>query len=257
MGISKLSLEGKVAIITGAKRGIGRAIALAFAEAGADVVVCTRVVEDGKLKAVAEEIRGFGRRSLAVQTDVTKKTDVDNLVERVVDEFGSIDILVNNAVASVNVLLLELSEDDWDLSIDTSLKGYFLFCQAVGRKMVARKKGSIINIGALAAWKPPERGGVYAIAKTGIVMLTRILARELAPYNIRVNAIAPGLVKTEATAHMWDNPEWLKRQESTAPQRRVAAEPSEIADVALFLVSDASSYITGQTIIADGGALTS
>ena len=128
--------SGKVAIITGGKRGIGRAIALAFAEAGADIVVCSRVVEDGQLGAVAAEIQQLGRHSLAVQTDITRKTDVDNLVQRVMDEFGGIDILVNNAAMNIMAPLLELREDGWDRIINTDLKGYYLCCQAVGKTMV-------------------------------------------------------------------------------------------------------------------------
>ncbi|MBA7655931.1 3-oxoacyl-[acyl-carrier-protein] reductase FabG [subsurface metagenome] len=150
MSIPSFSLEGKVAIVTGGRRGIGKAIALAFAEAGADVAVCDLVVEDGELEAVAEEIRRLGRRSLAVQADITRKTDVDNLVKGVAEGLGAIDILVNNAAIISWVPLLETPEDDWDRIIDTDLKGYYLCSQAVGKGMVERKKGNIISIASVS-----------------------------------------------------------------------------------------------------------
>lgn len=254
MSIPTLSLAGKVAIVTGGKRGIGKALALAFAEAGADVVVCGRVIEDGELVAVADEIQRLGRRSLAVRTDITKKTEVDNLVQRVMDEFGGIDILVNNAGMNIMVPLLELREDGWDKIINTDLKGYFLCSQAVGKTMVDRKRGNIINIASRSAMKAIERMGAYCIAKVGVVMLTRVLALELARYNIRVNALAPSTVRTKFSEPLWNDPEKLKRLEASIPLGYLA-EPSDIIGTALFLASDASSYITGQTIIVDGGQL--
>jgi len=252
MGVPGFSLAGKVAIITGGKRGIGRAIALAFAEAGADIVVCSRVVEDGELGAVAEEIQRLGRHSLAVQTDITRKTDVDNLVQRVMDEFGGIDILVNNAAMNIRAPLLDLREDGWDRIINTDLKGYYLCCQAVGKTMVDRKRGNIINMASITAMKARQKMGAYCIAKAGVVMLTRVLALELASYNIRVNAIAPSTVKTKFSEILWSEPETLKRIEAEIPLGRLA-EPGDIIGAALFLASDASSYITGHTIIVDGG----
>lgn len=252
MGIPGFSLAGKVAIITGGKGGIGRAIALAFAEAGADIVVCSRVVEDGQLGAVAAEIQRLGRHSLAVQTDITRKNDVDSLVQRVMDEFGGIDILVNNAAMNIMAPLLELREDGWDRIINTDLKGYYLCCQAVGKRMVDRKRGNIINMASAAAMKARQKMGAYCIAKAGVVMLTRVLALELASYNIRVNAIAPSMVKTKFSQPLWSAPETLKRIEAEIPLGRLA-EPGDIIGTALFLASDASSYITGHTIIVDGG----
>ena len=244
-----LSLEGQVAIVTGGGTGIGRGIALEFAKAGADVVVASRKLAN--LEKVAEEVRALDRRSLAVQTDISRKTDVDNLVQKVMGEFGAIDILVNNAAVLGKFSLLEAPEDEWDRVIDTNLKGYYLCCQAVGKRMVERKRGNIINIASTAAF---EGGGSYNISKAGVVNFTRGIARELGRYNIRVNAIAPGWVITDMAKYiMREDPERLRREaEATIPLGRMA-EPSDIASVALFLASDASSLITGQTIVVDGG----
>ena len=248
------SLAGKVAIVTGGKRGLGKAIALAFAEAGADVAICDLVVEDGELEVVAKEIQRLGRRSLAVQVDVTRKADVDNMVQRVVDEFGRIDILVNNAAILGNKCpLLEFSENDYDKIVDTDLKGYFLCSQAVGRRMAEQKGGNIINIASVDAMRPSLKSSPYSAAKAGVVMLAKSLAVELASDNIRANAIAPGWIKTEMTRKKWSDPEYLKQLEATIPLGRVA-QPGDIAAVAVFLASDAAGYVTGTTIIVDGGA---
>jgi NAD(P)-dependent dehydrogenase (short-subunit alcohol dehydrogenase family) len=252
VGIPPFTLSGKVAIVTGARQGIGKAIALALAQAGADIAICDRVIEDGELNAVAEEVKRLGRRSLAVQADITQKAEVDGLVKRVVDEFGVIDILVNNAAMNIRAPLLELREDGWDRVINTDLKGYFLCSQAVGRRMVEQKRGNIINIASTAAIKAAPEMGAYCIAKAGVVMLTRVLAVELAKYNIRVNAIAPYMVKTKFSQPLWSDPETLKQLESEIPLGRLA-EPGDIIGSVLFLASDASSYITGHTIIVDGG----
>ncbi len=252
MGSLPFSLPGKVAIITGGRRGIGKAIALALAEAGADIALCDRVVDDGELETVAEEVKRLGRRSLAVQADITQKADVGSLVQRVTSEFGVIDILVNNAAMNIRAPLLELREDGWDKVINTDLKGYYLCSQAVGKIMVEQKRGSIINMASTAAVKAAPEMGAYCIAKAGVVMLTKILALELAQYNIRVNAVAPYMVKTKFSQPLWSDPETLKQLESEIPLGRLA-ETEDIIGPVLFLASDASAYITGHTIILDGG----
>jgi len=248
-----VSLLGKVAVVTGGRRGIGKAIARALAEAGADVALGDRVVDDGELNAVSEEVKKLGRRSLAVQADITQKADVDNLVQKTMAEFGAIDILVNNAAMNIRAPLLELNEDGWDKVIDTDLKGYYLCSQAVGKIMVGQKRGNIINIASTAAMYTAPEMGAYCVAKAGVVMLTRILAVELAQYNIRVNAVAPSLVKTKFSQPLWSDPETLKQIESEIPMGRLA-EPSDIVGSVLFLASDASAYITGHTIVVDGGS---
>ena len=252
MSVPGLSLEGKLAIVTGGRRGIGRAIALAMAEAGADVALCDRVTDDGELAAVAEEIQRLGRRALAVKADVTRKADVDNLVQVVTGEFGAIDILVNNVAMNIMAPLLELGEDGWDKVINTDLKGYYLCCQAAGRKMVDRKGGRIINIASTAAMKAAPGMGAYCIAKAGVVMLTRVLALELAQYNIQVNAIAPYMVRTKFSQPLWSDARTLEQIEAEIPLGRLA-ETKDVIGAVLFLASDASGYITGHTIVVDGG----
>jgi len=252
VGIPSLSLEGRVAIVTGGKRGMGRAIALTFAEAGADVAVCSRVVAGGELDAVAEEIRKLGRRSLAVQADVGRKVDVDNLVQKVVSELGDIDILVNNAGVFKASPLVDLPEEDWDEMLDTNLRGCYLCCQAVAKGMIKRKTGSIINIASAAAFNPAPSQSAYNCSKTAVRMLTSILAFELARYNILVNAIAPGWTRTKMTEFLEFSP-----SDKAAALANIAlgrmGEPQEIANVALFLASDLASYATGATWRVDGG----
>ena len=252
MSIPSFSLAGQVAVVTGGRRGIGRAIALAFAEAGADVAICDWVVEGGEMEAVAQEIRGLGRRSLSIYADVSKKTDVDNMVGKVVEEFGVIDILVNNAGIALYTPILEMAEAEWDKVINNNLKGYFFCAQAVGKRMVERNKGTIINIASQSAFRTVKDRTAYCISKAGVVMLTRLLARELGGYNIRANALGPGLTKTEANRPRWTNLEYLKQREAAIPLGR-AADPYDMVGTALFLASDASSYITGQTILVEGG----
>ena len=246
------SLEGKTAIVTGGRRGIGKAIALAFAEAGADVAVCSQTGDD-RLAAAAEEVKKLGRRSLAIRADVSQKADVDNMVQRVMDEFGKIDILVNSAGMWIpGQAVLECDEDNWDKVINVNLKGTYLCCQAVGKKMVDQKSGNIINMASKGGVTPRPRAGAYCTAKAGVIMLTRQLSLELAGYNIRVNAIAPTWVKTDMNIHLRTSPEDEKRYAETIVIGRLG-ETGDIDKVAVFLASDDSSFITGQTIVVDGG----
>ncbi len=254
MSTANFSLAGKVALVTGARQGIGEAIALALAEAGADVAVCDLVADDYKLNAVAQEIQKLGRRSLTVQADTSQKEDVDRIVQQVWNQYGGIDILVNNAGILIRSPILEFAEKDWDRLLEVDLKGYFLCAQAVGRKMVERKKGVIINIASQFAFKVAQDMGAYSVAKAGVVMLTRVLAHELGKFGIRTNAVAPALVKTDFSRHSWGDAETLKHMEASLPLGRVA-ETTDLVGAVLLLASDASSYITGHTILVDGGAL--
>jgi NAD(P)-dependent dehydrogenase (short-subunit alcohol dehydrogenase family) len=251
--VNSYALSGKVAVVTGGRRGLGKAIALALAGAGADVALCDRAIDDGQLEAVADEARKLGRRSLVAKADITKKAEVDNFVQKVADELGAVDILVNNAATNVRAPLLELGEDGWDRVIDTDLKGFYLCSQAAGKQMVSQKRGNIINIASTAGLKADAGMGAYCIAKAGVIMLTKVLAVELGQYNIRANAVAPYIVKTKFSQPLWGEPEALKQIESGIPVGRLA-ETEDIVGAVLFLAADASSYITGQTIIVDGGS---
>jgi len=269
-----VSLEGKVAIVTGAagERGVGRSIALTFAEAGADVAICDEVVDiyDRNLGAVAEEISKLGRRSLAIRADVSKKSDVDSMVQQVVAELGPVDILVNNAAilgpASNNAF--ECTEEEWDRVMAVDLKSHYLCSMAAGRGMMERKTGNIINIDSIEG-ATFMVGGVrpYAVAKAAVQFLTRMHARQLGQYNIRVNSICAGAIQTDMRLHVrYEMGDRERPAELDDPERKSfgpgigrfiplgrAAEPGEIANIALFLASELSSYVTGAIIMADGG----
>ncbi|MBW2370414.1 MAG: glucose 1-dehydrogenase [Deltaproteobacteria bacterium] len=248
-----LSLKGKVAIITGGGTGIGRGIALAFAGAGADVVVCGRRIDP--LEEVAGEIQKQGKRSIAIKTDVSNKPDVDNLVLKVIDEFGHVDILVNNAANSGHgPSMLHSDEDRWNQIINTNLKGTYYFCRAVAEGMRERKQGNIINISSIDGMRPPTGGcRIYGISKAAINYMTRGMALELAEYNIRVNAILPGAVKTDFIIQdVGTDPANWKALDSIIPLGRVG-QPVDIGSVALFLASNAANYITGQLLVVDAG----
>ena len=248
-----MKLEGKSAIVTGSGRGIGRGVALQFAKEGADVLInYSRSKESAE--EVGNEIEKLGRRALAIPTNIGVKTEVDSMVAKTLDAFGTIDILVNNAAMNIMRPLVQLREDGWDKVMNVCLKGYFLSSQAVANVMMEKKSGNIINIASTGAAKAAIGLGAYGIAKAGVVMLTQLLAVELANYGIRVNAIGPSLVRTKFSEPMWSNPDGLKAIEATIPLGRIA-EPEDIMSVALFLASDASGYVTGQTLYVDGGTL--
>lgn len=249
------SLEGDVAIVTGARRGIGRAIALCFAEAGASVCVSDLVMEDGILEAVAEEIRQVGRRALAQKVDISRKVEVDDMIRKVVDEFGKIDILVNCAGMWIpGQTLVDCDENNWDIVVDTNLKGTFFCCQAVAKEMVKRRLGRIINLASDIAIYPMSGIGAYGIAKAGIIFLTQQLAIELGEYGIRVNAIAPGMVRTDMNIHLRSSPEVEEQLASKMVLGRLG-EPVDISKTVLFLACDNSDHITGQTIVANSGGI--
>ncbi len=254
MSTRDYTLAGKVALVTGGRRGIGKTIALAFADAGADVSVCDLVSDDGQLSAVAKEIQRRGRRSLAIQADTSRKMDVDHMVHKVMNEFGALDILVNCAGIGTAGRLVDMKEEEWDRMIDVNLKGYYLCAQAAGIRMMERRKGNILCIASQYAFKAASGMGVYSISKAGVVMLTRVLARELGAYGIRANAIAPGLVRTEMSRYDWADPDIRAQREAAIPLGRLA-DTDDLAGLALFLASNASSYISGHTILADGGEL--
>jgi len=250
MALAKFSLEGKVALVTGASRGIGRAIALAFADAGADVAISSRKLPD--LEAVAEEIKAKGRKSMALASHIAKIEDSKTLVAKVKSEWGRIDILVNNAGTNPYYgPLLDAEEWAWDVTMNVNLKGPFLLSQLVAKVMREQGGGSIINLASIAGIIPSELN-IYSVTKAGLIMLTKVMAKEWGQYKIRVNAIAPGVVKTRLSEALWKAP---AKGEEAARSKALGyiGLPEDIAGAALFLASDASSYLTGETILVDGG----
>lgn len=251
MDTSYLSLAGKVALVTGGSRGIGKAIALTFADAGADVAISSR--KQAALDEVAAEIRKMGRRALAVVAHNREPEDLRQLIEKVKAEFGRIDILVNNAATNpIMAPLVDTDEKAFDIIMNTNLKGYFLLSQMAARLMIQQGGGHILNISSIGGISPDKGLGVYCISKAAINMLTRALALELGEYNIHVNALAPGVVKTYFSQALWSNENLMQEEMQHMPIKRIA-QPEEVAQMALTMVSGASAYITGQVIVMDGG----
>jgi len=245
-----MRLEGKVALVTGAQQGIGRAIAVALARDGADVGV--NFLNDAKAaEGVAGEIRGLGRRAVTVQGDVSRAASVESMVKTAVDALGPPDVLVNNAGVFPRAAFLELSEREWDHVLGINLKGSFLCAQAVARALVAAgRPGVIVNISSSAVRGDP-RGVHYSSSKAGVVGLTRAMALALAPHRIRVNAIAPGLTDT-AQPRYGNTEEQIAERAREIPLGRIA-QPEEIAKVAVFLASAESGWVTGELIHVNGG----
>lgn len=250
MVLSSFSLTGRVAIVTGAGRGIGKAIALGLADAGADVVVAARTASD--IEATAGEIAAKGRKALAVPTDVRQSDQVDNLVDKAVAQFGTIDILVNNAGGYFVASTTELSEGGWDAIIRENLKSVFLCSKAAAKVMMGQKKGNIINVASVVGFRAYSSNAAYGAAKAGIINFTKTLAVDLAPYNIRVNAIAPGFIATPGSLQLLEVDKGLKAMVDRIPLGRLG-QPEEVAQGIVYLASDASSYVTGQTLLVDGG----
>jgi 3-oxoacyl-[acyl-carrier protein] reductase len=249
-----MKLGGKKAIVTGGGTGIGKAIALEFAGAGADIAICSRNVQN--IEKVRDEIIALGRDSMAVSMDVRVREDVDNMVQQVIDEFGRIDILVNNAGTNRPTPVLDLTEDTWNLILDTNLKGLFFCTQAVARHMVKQKSGKIINISSTASMGANEPGqAAYAASKTGVNAFTKACAREFGPYGINVNAIAPGRILTPLV-YASRTPEQVEKFLETGKSAAVLGRlgtVEEIAHLALFLASDDAAFITAEIIACNGG----
>jgi len=245
-----LSLNDKVALITGASRGIGKAIALGLAQAGADVAIASRKMAD--LEKVAEEIKSLGRRGLAVPAHVGKIEEIQVLVDKVMDEFGRIDILINNAATNPTMAsAIDIDDRAWDSIMNLNLKGLFFLSQAVARIMKKQGGGKIIHVASVAGITP-DILPVYSISKAGVIMATKVMAQQWAIYNIRVNAIAPGLTKTRFSEALWKNQDILNIAMSRTPLGR-PAEPEEMVGAVIYFASDASSYVTGQVLPIDGG----
>lgn len=248
-------LKNKVAIITGARRGMGKAHALALAKAGAKVVVSDVSQED--CEKVVKEIKKNRGEAIAVKCDVTQKAEVDKMVRAAVKKWGKVDILINNAGICQFKPFLELTEADWDKTLDINLKGYFLCAQAAAKEMVKQKSGVIVNIASIAMGQVGCGFATlahYSASKGGIVGMTETLAQELAAYNIRVNAVAPGVIETPMVDPLKQDPKTLEATLARVPLHRMG-KAVEVSNLVLFLASDDSSYMTGSTVIIDGGWL--
>ncbi|MFC1982795.1 SDR family NAD(P)-dependent oxidoreductase [Chloroflexota bacterium] len=256
MILSKFALTDRVAIVTGAGKGIGKSIAIGFAEAGADVVVAARTITD--IEATAADIRALGRKALVVATDARNSDQVANMVQRTMNEFGRIDILVNNVGSPLGLVgpLLDTNDDDWDRVFDVCLKSTFICCKAVGKAMITQKRGSIINIASLAGVVPYPPATHYGAAKAGVIYLTKTLALELGPSNIRVNAIAPGPILTEQLEEVFAKRPEEREQRLRKIILRHLGQPDDIAAAAVYLASDAADFVTGETIMVTGGLTT-
>ena len=246
-----MTLAKKVVLVTGGSRSIGRAIALGLAREGADVAV-NYVSNTDEAQSTVRDIEALGRQALAVKADTSKRAEVEAMVNEVWERFGQMDILVNNAGVQKRVFFLDLEEKDWDWMLGVNLKGYYLVGQAVAARMKARGHGAIINISSEAAGFPAQRMTAYCVSKAGVAMLTKCMALELAQYGIRVNALAPGLTRTDINRKDLEDEEFLKMRVARIPLGRVM-NPEDLVGAALFLASSDSETATGTTLQVDGG----
>lgn len=246
-----MKLEGKVALITGAGRGIGKAIAMSFAKEGADIAIWD--VNTADAENTAKEIELLGRKAIGLQVDVTNFKLVEEGLNKILDKLGKVDILINNAGITKDNLLLRMSDMEWDAVLSVNLKGTFNCTKAVSRPMIKQRYGKIVNIASIIGIIGNPGQANYSASKAGIIALTKTAAKELGSRNINVNAVAPGFIQTDMTAKL---PEEIKQKMLSAIPLGKFGQPEEVAQVCLFLASEDSSYITGQTIVIDGGMVT-
>jgi dehydrogenase/reductase SDR family protein 4 len=245
-----LRLRGKVVVVTGASRGIGREMALGFAREGADLVLASR--KKAPLETVAAEVQALGAKALALPTHVGRPDEARRLIAETVQRCGRIDVLVNNAATNpVFGPTVVADETAWDKVFEVNVRGPFVLCRAASERMVAQGGGAIVNVASVAGLRPMPGLGIYGISKAALIHLTRTLARELAP-AVRVNAVAPGLVDTDFSKAILGDPEIKKMALADVPLARPAA-PAEIVPAVLFLASDAARYVTGEVVVVDGG----
>lgn len=247
----KLNFDGKIALITGASRGIGKSIAFALAELGAHVIITARNI--GPLEKTANEINSIGGKATPITCHSARNTEVNNLFERIRNEFGRLDILVNNSATNPYFgPILEATEAVFDKTFEVNCKGYFLMAQQAGKIMVSQQKGVIINIASIEGLHPSPFMGIYSMTKSAVIMLTKVLARELGPCGIRCNAVCPGLTETRFASVLVETQEIRERYVQTTPLGR-HAQPDEIAGAVVYLASDSASYTNGAILVCDGG----
>lgn len=248
--LKEFSLSGKTALVTGGGRGIGRTIAITLAEAGADVAVVARTLS--QVESVSTEIKNMGKRSLALQIDVSDSQAVDQMVDRVTTEFGQVDILVNNAGISMAIPLISTDDDSWHRMLDTNVSGPFYCCRAVAKQMISRQSGKIINISSTSGKMATVGGAAYNSSKAALNMLTKVLALELAPHNVGVNAIGPGWFETDMSSPLLETKEQRAEVESKIPLGRLS-DLRDLGVLTVYLSCQASDWMTGQVIYLDGG----
>ena len=247
-------LNKKTAIVSGGSKGIGKAIALKYAQAGADVVICSRRKENLESAVIDAESNGFSL--IPIECNTSNFDSIQSVVDLTMDKFGKVDILVNNAATNPYYGPILNSEDShWDKIFDVNVKGYFNFAKACSNSMIQNNYGKIINVASIAAKTPLEGLGVYNISKAAVVMLTKVLAKELGQHNIQINTLAPGLIKTDFSKALWENEDTYNKIVKSIPQGKMGT-PEDISGMALYLASNASDFITGSIFTVDGGITT-
>jgi NAD(P)-dependent dehydrogenase (short-subunit alcohol dehydrogenase family) len=251
---SMFSLENKTAIVSGGSKGIGKAIAFKYAEAGSNVIICSRKKEN--LDTAVQEAKSNGFNITSIECNTGNIDSIQNVVNQAVDKFGKVDILVNNAAANPYYgPILQAEDSHWDKIFQINVKGYFEFAKACSVSMIENKSGKIINVASIAAKIPLEGLGIYNISKAAVVMLTKVLAKEMAYANVQVNTLAPGLIKTDFSRALWEDENIYSQIIKSIPQGRMG-EPHDISGMALYLASSASDFITGSMFTIDGGITT-
>ena len=249
-----LDLNNKTAIVSGGSKGIGKAIAMKLAQAGANVVICSRKKEN--LDSAVNEAESNGLTLIPIECNTSNNESIQSVVDHTIEKFDRVDVLVNNAAANPYYGPILNSEDShWDKIFDVNVKGYFNFAKACSKTMIANNSGKIINVASIAAKTPLEGLGVYNISKAAVVMLTKVLAKELGEYNINVNTLAPGLIKTDFSKALWENEDTHNKIVKSIPQGKMGS-PDDISGMALYLASEASDFVTGSIFTVDGGITT-